>query len=419
MKKKVALLLTAVMAVSLVFTGCSSRADEVGNSASGSADQEISLDNEPRMYRAKAMLKSTDYDVEDYVTLGDWKNISVDVDSSYEVTDENIKNQANELLSQYPDYKEVNEAAVKNDRVNIDYTGYINNKEFDGGSAQGYNLVLGSGQFIDGFEDGLIGHKAGEEVSLNLKFPDDYQEQSLAGKDVTFKVKVNKVERPQDMDYDHLTDEYVSDNFSKDYSLTTVKDFKNQMKETVQNQCDIQIQQAYLNKLVEESKITIPEGLADERVQTAMDSYEQTCKQYGMSLSDYISSMYGQTEDEFKASLKEQMQESLKQELVLEELVRELKCKVPSEEFINFVQYYAQQYNMSESDFIKQCGGKEYLILNYMEYYKALPEAAEKANVTYKKMDDSSDSSSSQQSSSSDSSGSQQNSSSGTDKTQQ
>ena len=93
--------------------------------------------------------------------------------------------------------------------------------------------------------------------------------------------------------------------------------------------------------------------------------------------------MYGQSVDEYEKTLKTELESSVKEELVLEELVRELKCKVPSSEFISFVQYYAQQYSMSESDFIKQCGGKDYLILNYAEYYKALPEAAENAKVTY------------------------------------
>ena len=90
MKKKLVLLLAAVMAVSVVFTGCGNRADEVSNSSS----EEITLDNEPRNYRAKDMLKSTDYDVEDYVTLGDYKKIAVEIDKSYEVTDANITAQA-------------------------------------------------------------------------------------------------------------------------------------------------------------------------------------------------------------------------------------------------------------------------------------------------------------------------------------
>ena len=328
MKKKLVLLLAAVMAVSVVFTGCGNRADEVSNSSS----EEITLDNEPRNYRAKDMLKSTDYDVEDYVTLGDYKKIAVEIDKSYEVTDANITAQANDLLSQYPNYVETDEAAKEKDMVNI---------------------------------------------------PDDYSGKEVAGKDAQFEVTINKVSTPEEMDYDHLTDEYVASNFSQNYGLNTVDDFKQRMNDSMENQRDVQIQSAFLDKLVSESKIKFPEGLLDERVQQAMDSYEETCKQYGMKLEDYIQNMYGQSEEEFRASQEEQLTESLKEELVLEALVKELNCKLPSKEFISFVQYYAQQYGMSESEFIKQCGGKDYLILNYAEYYKALPEAAKNAKVSY------------------------------------
>lgn len=379
MKKKLVLLLAAVMAVSVVFTGCGNRADEVSNSSS----EEITLDNEPRNYRAKDMLKSTDYDVEDYVTLGDYKKIAVEIDKSYEVTDANITAQANDLLSQYPNYVETDEAAKEKDMVNIDYVGTVDDSEFEGGSGEDYDLVLGSGTFIDGFEDGLIGHKAGEKVTLNLKFPDDYSGKEVAGKDAQFEVTINKVSTPEEMDYDHLTDEYVASNFSQNYGLNTVDDFKQRMNDSMENQRDVQNQSAFLDKLVSESKIKFPEGLLDERVQQAMDSYEETCKQYGMKLEDYIQNMYGQSEEEFRASQEEQLTESLKEELVLEALVKELNCKLPSKEFISFVQYYAQQYGMSESEFIKQCGGKDYLILNYAEYYKALPEAAKNAKVSY------------------------------------
>lgn len=379
MKRKLVLLLAAVMAVSVVFAGCGNRADEMSSSSS----EEITLDNEPRNYRAKDMLKSTDYDVEDYVTLGDYKNIAVEMDKSYEVTEENITAQANDLLSQYPNYVESDAAAKENDKVNIDYVGTVNDSEFEGGSGEGYDLVLGSGTFIDGFEDGLIGHKAGEKVTLNLKFPDDYSGTEVAGKDAVFEVTINKVSTPEEMDYDHLTDEYVAANFSQSYDLNTVDDFKERMNDSMENQRDVQIQSAFLDKLVEASEITFPDGLLDKRVQQTMDSFEETCKQYGMELEDYIQNMYGQSVEEFRAAQEEQLTASLKEELVLEALVKELNCKLPSKEFISFVEYYAQQYSMSESEFIKQCGGKDYLILNYAEYYKALPEAAKNAEVSY------------------------------------
>lgn len=105
------------------------------------------------------------------------------MDKSLEVTDSNIKAVANETLVQYPNYVETKDKAEDGSKVNIDYTGTVDGEEFDGGSAQGSDLILGSGSFIDGFEEGLVGHKAGEEVKLDLKFPEDYSlNPDLAGK---------------------------------------------------------------------------------------------------------------------------------------------------------------------------------------------------------------------------------------------
>lgn len=388
-KKAAAVVLASVMVASVVLGGCGSKASETGNT-SGS----VSASAEPTEYTAKEMLESTDYDVNDYVKLGKWKKIKVEVDKSYEMTDENIKEAGNNIISSTTYYEEVDDAAAEKDKVNIDFEGTMNGEAFDNGSSSNYDLVLGSGSFIDGFESGLVGHKAGETVTLDLTFPSDYEKTDLAGQPVTFTVKINKVSRPAEMTWDKLTDDYVADNFSSRYGLTTVKDFKDRVNDSMQSQLDVAVQKAYLEKLVEESEVTLPEGLLDERIEKTMNSYETTCQQYGMTVDDYIQNYYGQTVDEYKESLKEDLTTSLKEELVLEALVGKLKVKVTADEFNSFVSYYAQYYGMTEDAFIEECGGKDYLILNYAEYYQALVQAAKKAKVTYvdtSKTDSSSD----------------------------
>lgn len=388
-KKAAAVVLASVMAASIVLGGCGSKASETGNT-SGS----VSASAEPTEYTAKEMLESTDYDVNDYVKLGKWKKIKVEVDKSYEMTDENIKEAGNNIISSTTYYEEVDDAAAEKDKVNIDFEGTMNGEAFDNGSSSNYDLVLGSGSFIDGFESGLVGHKAGETVTLNLTFPSDYEKTDLAGQPVTFTVKINKVSRPAEMTWDKLTDDYVADNFSSRYGLTTVKDFKDRVNDSMQSQLDVAVQKAYLEKLVEESEVTLPDGLLDKRIEKTMNSYETTCQQYGMTVDDYIQNYYGQTVDEYKESLKEDLTTSLKEELVLEALVGKLKVKVTADEFNSFVSYYAQYYGMTEDAFIEECGGKDYLVLNYAEYYQALVQAAKKAKVTYvdnSKTDSSSD----------------------------
>lgn len=388
-KKAAAVVLASVMAASIVLGGCGSKTSETGNT-SGS----VSASAEPTEYTAKEMLKSTDYDVNDYVKLGKWKKIKVEVDKSYEMTDENIKEAGNNIISSTTYYEEVDDAAAEKDKVNIDFEGKMNGETFDNGSSSNYDLVLGSGSFIDGFESGLVGHKAGETVTLDLTFPSDYEKTDLAGKPVTFTVKINKVSRPAEMTWDKLTDDYVADNFSSRYGLTTVKDFKDRVNDSMQSQLDVAVQKAYLEKLVEESEVTLPDGLLDKRIEKTMNSYETTCQQYGMTVDDYIQNYYGKTVDEYKESLKEDLTTSLKEELVLEALVGKLKVKVTADEFNSFVSYYAKYYGMTEDAFIEECGGKDYLVLNYAEYYQALVQAAKKAKVTYvdnSKTDSSSD----------------------------
>lgn len=388
-KKAAAVVLASVMAASIVLGGCGSKTSETGNT-SGS----VSASAEPTEYTAKEMLKSTDYDVNDYVKLGKWKKIKVEVDKSYEMTDENIKEAGNNIISSTTYYEEVDDAAAEKDKVNIDFERKMNGETFDNGSSSNYDLVLGSGSFIDGFESGLVGHKAGETVTLDLTFPSDYEKTDLAGKPVTFTVKINKVSRPAEMTWDKLTDDYVADNFSSQYGLTTVKDFKDRVNDSMQSQLDVAVQKAYLEKLVEESEVTLPDGLLDKRIEKTMNSYETTCQQYGMTVDDYIQNYYGKTVDEYKESLKEDLTTSLKEELVLEALVGKLKVKVTADEFNSFVSYYAKYYRMTEDAFIEECGGKDYLVLNYAEYYQALVQAAKKAKVTYvdnSKTDSSSD----------------------------
>ena len=136
-----------------------------------------------------------DFDIDSLVKLGDYKGLTVDIEKTA-VTDEDVENSLKSAYSQNPNMKEVTDRAVENgDTVNIDFVGkYADTKEeFQGGTSQDYDLVIGSGSFIDGFEDGLIGVKQGETVDLNLTFPENYGAADLAGKDVIFTVTVNKI----------------------------------------------------------------------------------------------------------------------------------------------------------------------------------------------------------------------------------
>lgn len=374
MKKKLVLLLAGVMAVSVLASGCGEN-ETTGTSASGEA--------EPEVYTAEMMLASTEYDVEDYVKLANYKKISVEVDQSYEVTDEAKAEYANSIMSYYPDYVEVDEAIEEGHIANISYVGTIDGEEFDGGSYDGYDLTIGSGAFIDGFEDGLIGYKTGDVAVLDLQFPEDYSMEDVAGKDVTFTVTINSVKEATTITYDEIYDDYVATNFYSAYGITTVDGFNEVIESNLQSSLDVAIQDAFLTKLVEESEVTLPDGLLDERVQMTLDAYEEEVTYYDMTLEEYLEMYYEQTLEEFTTELRTSTEEALIEELVLEALVAELDCEVVAEEFNAFVEYFASYYYMTEDEFIEACGGKDYLILNYAEYYVALELACEEVDYTF------------------------------------
>lgn len=385
MKKKLVLLLVAAMTVSVLASGCGENENQTGNSA---ASEGSVAEAEPEVYTTKDLLASTEYDVEDYVKLGNYKKISVEIPKSYEITEETRETYANSIVSYYPMNVEVDSAVEDGHVVNIDYYGQIDGVAFDGGTAAGAELEIGSGSFIDGFESGLIGHKKGDEVVLNLKFPEDYHSADVAGKDVVFEVSINAVYEPTQITYAEITDQYVLDNFGTTYGITTVKDFDTVVDENLQSNLDVAIQDAYLEKLVAESEVTIPEGLLEQRVADTMASYEEQVAYYEMTIDEYLSTYYGQTLDEFKADLTAEMEATLYEELVLEALVAELKCEVSSEEFASFVSYFASSYYMTEDEFLEQCGGKDYVLLNYAEYYVALEEASSYADYTFVEVED-------------------------------
>lgn len=254
--------------------------------------------------------------LEDYITLGEYKNLTVEESPKTEISDEDVDSSIHYmLLNQYEQVEVTEDRAVqKEDTVNIDYTGYMDGEEFEGGSATGDDLLIGSGSFISGFEDGLIGHKKGEEVTLDLTFPEDYQNEEMQGKAVQFKVKINKISQAPE-----LTDEWVAAN--TDYK--TVEEYKAAQKELMQKSADAdyesQVKSDLFSLVVDDTEFKdYPEILlkdTKEKVREQLDSMYQA--QVGISLDDYIKQQGISEEDEDKA-LTEQAQNYLKQNLVVQ-----------------------------------------------------------------------------------------------------
>ncbi|WP_294785087.1 trigger factor [uncultured Eubacterium sp.] len=384
MKKKLVMVLMAVMVATAALGGCGQKGAGTGTSVSAEEEQDVEIS-------AKELLKATDYKVEKYVKLNDYMNMTVELSQDYSVTDDAIQSYIEYLMSQYPSYEVSDKKTVESgDIVNIDYVGKVDGEEFSGGSATGQHLTIGSGSFIDGFEDGLIGKNVGDTVDLNLKFPDDYNNTDLAGKDVVFTVTINSIDTQKEMTYDDLTDEYVSQNFSNQ-GITTVDGLKSKVSSTLEQQVYSnkmsEIQSGVLSKLLEECEVTIPDGLLDQRISEYKDRVNKAVEESGKSFEDYM----GMTEDDFNDQVSDYIEESLKQELILEAIVKDQNISISEKNFETFVDSYVSQYGIADRDtFYKEYGGEDYVRLSYAEN-QALSKVMDSVKTTVADSSDSSD----------------------------
>lgn len=310
MKKRLAIILLALGVLGM-FTGCNKDKENKKEESR----QEVSLVNE------KGLVVAADVEnIEDYVKLGEYQNLEISEAPKQEVTEEVLENNIHYLLLKKYKPVEVTEdrAVQQDDTVNIDYTGYMDGEAFEGGADTGADLLIGSGQFISGFEDGLVGHKKGEEVTLDLTFPDPYEmNPDLSGKAVQFKVKINKISAAPE-----LTDAWVAENTE----FKTVDEFKKDQKKLIQTSLDIDYEGKvkadlfalvvenseilkYPEKLMEETKVTVKEQL---------DSMYQM--QAGITFDDYVKSQ-GLSEEDVDKGLEDSAKQYLTQNLIVQALM--------------------------------------------------------------------------------------------------
>ncbi len=241
------------------------------------------------------------------------------------------------------------------DIVNIDYVGKKDGEEFDGGSATGYDLTIGSGSFIDGFEDGLIGHKVGETVDLDLTFPEDYSNSDLAGQSVVFTVTINKIQQKVTPE---LTDDWV---VSQDISgVSNVEEYNDyvydQLMQQAQSSYDSDVQSKVAQYMVENSTYTQdpPQKMIDRLVESAKTYYTNYATQYGMELDDFLTTFLGADEDDPEQVLTDNATDSAKELLVMKAIADKEGLNPSRTEFNTQLSSYAAQAGYSSVDEFKK-----------------------------------------------------------------
>ena len=283
------------------------------------------------------------FTVEPEAKVGDYKALEYKVED-YTVTDDEVNEEIGRMRNQYADM-EVKEGEAENgDTVNIDYKGLKDGVAFDGGTAEGYDLELGSGSFIPGFEEQLVGVKAGDEKSLNLSFPADYHAEDLAGADVVFEVKVNEVKTKSIPELD--------DDFAKELNIKgveTVEDLNKNVRERLEtrkkNDAENKAQNDLMEAFAEIVDVDIPDVMIEEEVQGQINQLANQLQQYGMSLTSYLQ-MMGQSADDLKASYSDQAAKTVKIRLGLEAVAKAENLEPSDEDIQKQYEEIAEQYGM-------------------------------------------------------------------------
>ena len=284
------------------------------------------------------------------VELGEYKNLGLEKDS-VEVTDADVEERLDSLLSRQAEWQIKEGESKKGDIVVIDFKGFIGDEAFDGGEAKGYELELGSGSFIPGFEEQLEGKTAPVDTVVNVTFPENYQVADLAGKEAKFEVTVHDVKEKV---LPELTDEFVKE-FSKE-AASTVAEYKGKLKEEIRLEKENLSEKSYSDKVistaVENAKLSVPEKLVEQEVDSMFEQFTGNLSRQGLSF-DLYQQFTGKGEAELKAEMKSDAENKIKTSFVLGEIAEVEKVEVTEADIDAEVKELATMYNTTEEG-IKQ-----------------------------------------------------------------
>lgn len=284
------------------------------------------------------------------VELGEYKNLGLEKES-VEVTDADVEERLDSLLSRQAEWQIKEGESKKGDIVVIDFKGFIGDEAFEGGEAKGYELELGSGSFIPGFEEQLEGKVAPVDTEVNVTFPENYQVADLAGKAAKFEVTVHDVKEKV---LPELTDEFVKE-FSKE-AASTVAEYKEKLKEEIKLEKENLAEKSYSDKVistaVENAKVSVPEKLVEQEVNSMFEQFTGNLSRQGLSF-DLYEQFTGKGEADLKAEMKSDAKNKIKTSFVLGEIAEVEKVEVTEADIDAEVKELATMYNMTEEG-IKQ-----------------------------------------------------------------
>ena len=267
-----------------------------------------------------------------------------------EVKDEQIEEAIRRELLRASRLVETNAPVKNDDFVTLDFDGYVDGKQFNGGKAENYQLQIGSHTFIDTFEDQLVGLNVGDKKDVEVTFPAEYHEASLAGKPATFKVEIKNI---RERNMPELNEEFVSNSTE----FETVEEYRNSIKERltkeVNDRADLEVDNDMLDKIIDDTNFTAPESMVEEELNRQINGMTANMRYQGLTLEDYVKYM-GKTMEEFRAEVKQGAARNVKARFVLEKLIKSENLDITEQDIDAKVEEIAKTSGQDVEEFKKQ-----------------------------------------------------------------
>ena len=306
---------------------------------------EIDIDEE-NFDRSKDLIVEVSVEVKPEVVLGDYKGLEIEAVPD-EVSDEMIENEIDKQRHLNARHINIDDRAAEDgDKVNIDFEGKVDGEAFEGGSAEDQELELGSGSFIPGFEEGIVGHEIGETFDIDVKFPEDYFNEDLKGKDAVFTITLNSIaveELPE-----------VDDEFIKDISeFDTVDEYKADLKKQKTEEVEANAKNIRMDRALEaaaaNAKVDVPEVMVNNAIDEQIRSMDNNMRSQGLQLEQYLQ-MLGQSLEDFKNSMRPDAEKEVLKSLVLEAIVEAEKFEISDDEVEAYAREMSERYFKGDED---------------------------------------------------------------------
>lgn len=292
--------------------------------------------------KGQNLILTAEVTVKPDVELGQYKGIEINK-VEYNVTDQDVNERLESIRQQNARWISVEDRPVQDgDLLTIDYKGYVDGEAFEGGTAENHSLEIGSGMFIPGFEEQLIGMSVGEEREIQVTFPEEYHAQDLKGKEATFTVKVHEI---KEKELPELDDEFIKDISEFD----TIDEYKADLRKTMEDMAKrnqkTAMENQLMEKVVENAKIDIPEVMIENQIDNNIREMEMNMRYQGLSLETYLEAM-NQTMDDIRGQARTQAYNTVKLQLTLEEIIKQEAIEVSEEDLEDEYSKIAEQYKI-------------------------------------------------------------------------